>query len=93
MTWEEYLIKKKINSASFKKNEPERWEEWRILFEQIHPSSFTDQKKFLINETRRKYLLKVEEKPVEEKKEEVKKTDTPVKKTGPTIKIPPRKTS
>lgn len=81
MTWEEYCIKKKIDSEAFRKSEPERWIEWKNLFEQMHPTSFTDQKKFLINDTRRKYLLK----------EEVKKEETVVKKQGPTIKIPPRK--
>jgi hypothetical protein len=58
MTWEEYCQKKKIDSESFRKHEPERWEEWKNMFEQIHPDSFTDQKKFLINDVRRKYLLK-----------------------------------
>ncbi len=57
MTFEEYCIKKKINSTAFRTHEPERWQEWKLQFEQMHPNSFTEQKKFLINETRRKYLL------------------------------------
>lgn len=57
MTFEEYCIKKKINSEAFRAQEPERWLEWKLQFEQMHPNSFTEQKKFLINETRRTYLL------------------------------------
>jgi hypothetical protein len=78
MTWEEYCIKKKIDSAAFKKGEPEKWEELRNIFEQVHPNSFTEQKKFLINGIRRKYNLK----------EEIKKEE--IKKAAPAIKIPPR---
>lgn len=57
MTFDEYLISKKINGASFKANEPDRFNEWKKLFESVHPESFTAQKKFLINPIRRKYLL------------------------------------
>jgi len=57
ITFEEYCIKKKINSEAFLANEPERWKTWKFEFEQMHPNSFTEQKKFLINETRRKYTL------------------------------------
>ncbi|MBC7451773.1 MAG: hypothetical protein H7259_09820 [Cytophagales bacterium] len=57
MSFEEYCLKKKINSEAFLSAEPERWDEWKFLFEQMHPDSFTEQKKFLINETRRKYRL------------------------------------
>jgi hypothetical protein len=57
MTFEEYCIKKKIDSVAFLAQEPSRWQQWKEEFEQMHPNSFTEQKKFLINETRRKYLL------------------------------------
>lgn len=80
MTFEEYLIKKKIDPEAFRKGEPERWQEWHGLFEQMHPNSFTEQKKFLINDIRRKYQLREEA-----KKEEASK------KAGPAIRIPPRK--
>lgn len=80
MNWEEYCIKKKIDSAAFKKNETEKWEELKNIFEQVHPNSFTEQKKFLINDLRRKYHLK----------EEAKKEE-PKKPAGPAIKIPPKK--
>jgi hypothetical protein len=58
MTFEEYLISKKIDSASFKAAEPSRWKEWNDLFDQVSEQSFTAQKLYLINPTRRKYLLK-----------------------------------
>jgi hypothetical protein len=77
MTWEEYCIKKKIDSQAFKEYEPEKWEELRNIFEQVHPNSFTEQKKFLINGIRRKYNLKEEV-----KNEDIKKPLPPI------IKIP-----
>jgi hypothetical protein len=58
MTFEEYLISKKIDSAAFKAAESARWKEWDDLFGQISEQSFTSQKLYLINPTRRKYLLK-----------------------------------
>lgn len=58
MTFEEYLISKKIDGALFRKMQPERYQEWAELFEQLHPDSFTMQKKFLINDIRNLYLLK-----------------------------------
>ena len=57
MTFDEYLITKRIDADKFRKSEPQRFEEWRYLFVQMHPESFTAHKKFLINPTRRKYLL------------------------------------
>jgi hypothetical protein len=60
MTFEEYLVKKKIDSAAFKLAEPAQWQEWSVLFESMSEASFTAQKLYLINPTRRKYLLKEE---------------------------------
>lgn len=60
MTFEEYLINKKIDSGAFKAAEPARWKEWQTLFEQVSEQSFTVQKLYLINPTRRKYLLKTD---------------------------------
>jgi hypothetical protein len=57
--FEDYLISKRIDSASFKKAEPELWAEWNNEFEQMHPDSFTMQKLNLINPVRRKYRLLV----------------------------------
>ena len=57
MTWEEYCIKKKIDSEAFKKGDSAKWQELKDIFDQVHPNSFTEQKKFLINNLRRKYLL------------------------------------
>lgn len=58
MSFEEYLSSKKIDSVAFKAAEPQRWEEWRMIFEEVSPASFTAQKLYLINPVRRKYLLK-----------------------------------
>ena len=57
MTWEEYCIKKKINSETFKLSEPMRWAELKRIFELMHPNSFTEQKKFIINDLRRLYKI------------------------------------
>jgi hypothetical protein len=60
MDWEEYCISKKIDSEAFRLKEAEHWAELKTIFEQVHPNSFTEQKKFLINDIRRKYRLKEE---------------------------------
>ena len=80
MDWEEYCISKKIDSEAFRLKETARWTELKTIFEQVHPNSFTEQKKFLINDIRRKYRLKEETKT-----EQAKKT------TQPMIRIPPKK--
>jgi len=76
MDWEEYCIKKKIDSAAFKAAEPQRWAEFKAIFEQMHPNSFTEQKKFLINDLRRHYHLITTEQKLE------------ALKSAPAIKIP-----
>lgn len=57
MSFEEYLTQKKINAVVFQQKEPALYQRWKQEFEQMHPDSFTAQKKFLINPIRRKYLL------------------------------------
>ncbi|GAB3977052.1 hypothetical protein GCM10028806_37810 [Spirosoma terrae] len=58
MSFEDYLILKKIDRQRFLESEPERYAEWKDEFEQMHPDSFTVQKKFLLNDTRKKYLVR-----------------------------------
>ena len=60
MTFEEYLVGKKIDSAAFKKAEEPRWSNFKVLFEQMHPNSFTMQKLNVINGIRRAYPLEAE---------------------------------
>jgi hypothetical protein len=55
LTFEDFLKQKKIDSLSFRKGEQEQWEEFKHIFEQVHPDSFTAQKLFMINRIRRKY--------------------------------------
>jgi hypothetical protein len=57
LSFEDYLIQKKIDKTLFLKSKPLVYEEWKLLFQQIHPDSFTAQKKFLINSIRREFLL------------------------------------
>ncbi|OEK05462.1 hypothetical protein [Roseivirga misakiensis] len=61
MNFESYLIKKKIDPKGFAQGEPERFREFEELFNQVHPDSFTAQKLFLINSTRRAFPLQEEE--------------------------------
>jgi hypothetical protein len=76
MTFEEYLITKKINHKSFQQAEPRLYESWKVEFEQVHPNSFTVQKLYLINPLRRKYLLKPEE-VKDEKAESISQPQSP----------------
>ncbi|MEQ9300823.1 MAG: hypothetical protein RIF33_19780 [Cyclobacteriaceae bacterium] len=55
MDFEEYLNQKKIDGRAFSKADPNRFGEFKFLFDQMHPNSFTAQKLFLINEIRRKF--------------------------------------
>lgn len=58
MEFDEYLAQKKIDAGQFQRFEPERHAEWKREFEQMSPASFTIQKKFLLNDIRRKYLVR-----------------------------------
>ena len=58
MEFLEYLTQKKIDAGAFRQAEPTRYLEWETLFGQVHPESFTAQKKFLLNDLRRRYLLR-----------------------------------
>ena len=58
MTFETYLTQKKIDATQFWQAEPARYTEWQREFQEMHPESFTAQKKFLLNDTRRKYLVR-----------------------------------
>ncbi len=54
----DYLLGKRIDATLFQQTEPARYAEWAREFDQMHPDSFTVQKKFLLNDTRRKYLVR-----------------------------------
>jgi len=58
ITFEEYCKEKKIDANAFKKKEPLYYDELSSFFMKVHPLSFTEQKKFIINKIRRKYILK-----------------------------------
>jgi len=57
VTFQEYLINKKINGEAFQQAEQVLFVEWQREFEQMSAASFTAQKLFLINAIRRKYPL------------------------------------
>jgi len=56
-SFESFLAKNNINAEKFAQIEKEVWKNMKELFEQMHPASFKAQKKFLINQWRRKYHL------------------------------------
>lgn len=60
MSFNDYLVKKKIDKKGFAQGQPDRFDEFQQLFNQVHPDSFTAQKLFLINNIRRAYPLKEE---------------------------------
>ena len=91
ITFEEYLAGKRIDAARFRQGEPMRWLEFEAIFGQMHPESFTTQKKFLLNDLRRRYLLPAIEKPAEKKAEEPAQSSPagePKPATRPLIKRP-----
>lgn len=52
-----FLEQKKIDVEQLKAQEPELWQEWEQLWQQMSPASFDMQKKFLFNRLRRRFLL------------------------------------
>lgn len=56
-----YLKSKKIDPEKFRASQPALFSEWSSLFDHVHHNSFTQQKLFLINEIRRKYILEEKE--------------------------------
>lgn len=66
MTFEEFLIKKKIDPVQFSINEPALFSEFRSHFAQMGEKSFDHSKKFLFNKLRRANHLVEEAKPARE---------------------------
>lgn len=60
MKFDEYLEGKKIDPKKYQQAEPEQYKEFKRIFDQVHPDSFTQQKLFLINKIRRTYKLEAE---------------------------------
>ena len=58
MEFADYLRSKKIDPEIFKEQALDQYTEWKTMFDQVHPNSFTQQKLFLVNQVRRKYHLK-----------------------------------
>lgn len=57
MTFEEYLLLKKIDADAYKMSAASQYAHFETEFLQMHPKSFTDQKLFLINDLRRTHPL------------------------------------
>ena len=53
-----YLISKKIDRNLFQNSDSDLFHAWENAFNQIHPLSFTEQNKFIVNKIRRKYPIK-----------------------------------
>lgn len=57
MTFEQYLTEKKINYDSFLWSNPKQYNDFKVLFNIVHPDSFTMQKKFFLNKLRMQYPI------------------------------------
>ena len=66
MTFEEFLIKKKIDAVQLKTAEPALFSEFNNHYDQMGEKSFDHSKKFWFNKLRRFYHLKEEPKPAKE---------------------------
>lgn len=55
LDFEAFLRLKKIDPIVFRKEDQVLFEEFRNIYELVHPESFTAQKLFQINRVRRKY--------------------------------------
>jgi hypothetical protein len=55
MTFDDYLISKKIDRNLFENLDSNLFRTWENNFNLMHPLSFTEQNKFIINKLRRKY--------------------------------------
>jgi hypothetical protein len=80
LSFDAYCRKKKIDPDLFLRSDPERYKEWKTIFNQVHPDSFTEQKKFLINPLRKKYLLITHPEPLSNSAEK-EKMIPPIKKS------------
>ncbi|MEM6734535.1 MAG: hypothetical protein AAGC64_01535 [Bacteroidota bacterium] len=58
MEFADYLKSKKIDPKKYRNRYPEQYLEWESLFNEVHPNSFTQQKLFLLNKTRREFPFK-----------------------------------
>jgi hypothetical protein len=58
VTFDAYLVSKKIDGLAFQQGEPDLFALWRQEFELMHPNSFTAQKLYLLNPIRRRFQLK-----------------------------------
>ncbi len=83
MTFEEFLIKKKIDLAQLKVAEPVLFSEFQSHYGQMGEKSFDHSKKFLFNKLRRAYHLKEEPKPLPAK--EVIKVNELASQAGPLL--------
>lgn len=83
MSFKDYLQSKKIDPREFALDQPDRFRAFMLLFDQMHPESFTAQKLFLMNGLRRKY-------PFTEL-EPIKKDAPEAKMMRPKLNITPKK--
>jgi hypothetical protein len=66
MTFEEFLLKKKIDPVLLRNADPAWYSEFNSHYDQMGAKSFDHSKKFLFNKLRRSYHLKEAPKPVSE---------------------------
>jgi hypothetical protein len=59
--FDQYLITKKINPGRFKEGMITQYTEFKLVFNEVSPSSFTAQKLFWLNRLRRQFPLSDQE--------------------------------
>jgi hypothetical protein len=57
MTFEEFLVKRKIDAAAFRQHNEPLFTDWQNRYAQMHPNSFFVSVKMVINDVRRQYHL------------------------------------
>ncbi len=98
ITFKQYLKDKLIDSEKFQTQKSILYSELEIVFNQMHPDSFTAQKLFLINPIRRKFLLEIKvEEEIKKQKNQKNKSKAerrqPAPNTGALNLKTPRPTS
>ncbi|WP_345165826.1 hypothetical protein [Nibribacter koreensis] len=57
MTFTEFLVKRRIDEAAFAAGDAGRYAQWQTLYAQMHPNSFYNSVKMVLNDVRRRFHL------------------------------------
>ncbi|AMM51185.1 hypothetical protein TH61_08335 [Rufibacter sp. DG15C] len=57
MTFSEFLVKRRIEESAFAAEDAPRYAQWQTLYAQMHPNSFYNSVKMVLNDVRRRFHL------------------------------------